>query len=353
MRFLLALFLFTTAQLVVADCPSLAKGTIHWIVPSKPGGGYDAYSRLLQPFMEQQLNARIVIENRFEAGGIVAAMAIRDAPADGTTLGIINAPGLLTANMMAKGPAPNPETDFTVLGRVAGTHVVMFTGRDSGISTLAELMQTSRTQPILVGVRDAGSSNFITLPITASLIGMDYELVTGYTGNTARTMAALRSEIDIVFHNIDSARRYVEAEELIPLLQITDPSTRALNDVSRILLAGVPILAGNQGFAQRQAAVTGKAPEQAEEEAAALSRIFDAGRIVVAPRDLPESLASCLGSALTHVLHSDELLGAAKQAHLIIDYQNREAVLEGLSTATRELGQFEPLILSAIDRARR
>ena len=353
MKRLLALFLLAATQIVAADCPSLVNGTIHWIIPSKPGGGYDAYSRLLQPFMEQQLGARIVMENRFEAGGVVGAMAIRDAPADGTTIGIINAPGLLAANVIANGPAPNPETDFTVLGRVAGTHVVMFTGRDSGISNIAELMQISRTRPILVGVRDAGSSNFIALPVTASLIGVDYALVTGYAGNTARTMAALRGEIDIVFHNLDSARRYLEAGELVPLLQLTDPSAKKWDDVLQNLLAGIPTLGGKEGYAVRQAGVTGKTMVQAEREAAALASIYDAGRLVVAPRGLPAALADCLASALSDVLDSTDLFDAAKRAHLSIDHRNREAVRGDLSTATVELQQFEALILAAIDQARR
>ena len=45
------------------DCKLLAGQTVNWIVPSKPGGGYDAYSRLLQPFLEEHLKARIVIAN--------------------------------------------------------------------------------------------------------------------------------------------------------------------------------------------------------------------------------------------------------------------------------------------------
>ena len=67
-------------------CRELAGATLRWIVTSAPGGGYDTYSRLLEPHLERELGARIQIENRPGAGGIVGAMAIRDAPADGRTL---------------------------------------------------------------------------------------------------------------------------------------------------------------------------------------------------------------------------------------------------------------------------
>ena len=69
MKWLLVLGFFVIAQMAAADCPSLTNKTIRWVVPNKPGGGYDAYSRLLQPFMEQQLDVRIVMENRFRFRG--------------------------------------------------------------------------------------------------------------------------------------------------------------------------------------------------------------------------------------------------------------------------------------------
>ena len=352
MKWLLVLGFFVIAQMAAADCPSLTNKTIRWVVPNKPGGGYDAYSRLLQPFMEQQLDVRIVMENRFEAGGVVGAMAIRDAPADGLTLGIINAPGLLAASMMVEGSAPDPAKDFTIIGRVSTNHVVLFTGRDSGISDLDELLQISRTRPILVGVRDAGSSNFIALPVTAALLGLDYAVVTGYVGNSARTMAVLRGEVDIVFHNIDSALRYAEAGELIPLLQVTDPSGKDLSDSARKLLATVPVLAGMDGIAQRQSGVSGKSKEQAGHEATALANIFAAGRLVVAPPELPGPLSDCLGLAFSGVIKSAEFLSAAKRANLRIEFADQQAVSVDISIASQELSQFEPLILTAIKRAR-
>ena len=352
MRRFLILFLVIVSHSAGAECLSQTDVNVNWIVPTKPGGGYDAWSRLLQPFMEDQLGTRIRVENRFGAGGVIGAMAIRDAPADGTTMGIINAPGLLAANLMAETRAPDPGTDFTIIGRVATTHVVMFTGQDSGITDINNLLRISSERPILVGVHDAGSSIFIALPITAALIGLNYELVTGYIGNTARTMAALRGEVDIVFHNFDSARRYVEAGELIPLLQITDPSSRDMTEVSDRLLTTIPVLAGKQGVAWQQAESTGKSKDQAERQARALDSIFAAGRLIVAPPGLPTSIAECLSSSLADILVKAELQTAARRAGLGIDYRGPQAVHEDLSRATRELGKFRHEITDAIERTR-
>lgn len=327
-----------------ADCAQLSGQAIRWILPSKPGGAFDAYSRLLQPFLEQRLAARLVIDNRPEAGGIAAALAIRDARPDGRTIGIVNAPGLLTAQMIGNDSVPDPTADFTTLGRVVASDYVLFTGHDSGFSSIEALLQSADDAPILVGVRDAGSSSFLMVPLTTSLIGLNTALVTGYVGNAARTLAAMRGEVDIVIHSVDSARRYVAAGELIPLLQITGPTNGY--DL------GIPVLGGPDGVARQRAAATGRTAEQAVREAKALADIIGSGRLVVAPSGLPEPLAACLGSALIDALRSDELLAAARRAALNIAPADRNTARKDLLAAARQLAEFQPLLAAAIEQLR-
>lgn len=339
--------LLSVTQIAGADCSTLQDSAIRWIVPTRPGGGYDAYSRLLQPFMERELGAQIVIENRAEAGGIVAALTIRDASPDGKTLGIINASGLLTANMLAENPAPHPAEDFSVLGRVISNHFVMFTGRDSGIADVEDLLSTAQERPVLVAIRDVGSAGFAALPITASLIGMDYTVVTGYVGNSDRALAAIRGEVDVVMHNFDSARRFVDSGELVPLLQLTWQMADA-----HASLKNVPMLAGKDGLAVRRAGHVGKTPAQAETEARALANIIGAGRLLVAPPNLSTSMTGCLRRAVDTVMAKPELLTAARRAGLSVAPADAAAALEDLGVGAAALVQFAPLVRAAVQSAR-
>jgi tripartite-type tricarboxylate transporter receptor subunit TctC len=336
------------AEPLRADCPGLAGATIRWIVPSRPGGGYDAYSRLLQPFLERDLSARIVIENRPEAGGIVGALAIRDAAPDGRTLGIINASGLLAARAGHAGRAPDPAGDFTILASIVSNHVVLFSGRDSGIADVDDLLRGAQARPIVAGVRDAGSSSFYALPIVASLLGFEYQLVTGYVGSAARTLAAMRGEVDVVVGHFDSVQGPVRDGELVPLLQLTAaPMSGAGSDLD------LPRLAGPDGLARQRAAATGRSPEQAVEEAAALAALVGAGRLVVAPRELPQALAACLDATLGAILDSAELQAAAERAQLGVEPRNgREAQAE-VAAGARALLYFDALIRAAVEQARR
>jgi len=344
----MSLLLLTHASFAVADCPQLGGHPIRWIVPNPPGGGHDLYSRLLQPFLEQRLKTRIVIENRAEAGGIVGAMAISRAAPDGRTLGFINASGLMTAALMPDSRAPDPRIDFTVLGRMNSNSMVMFSGRESGLNSIDDLLRLAQTRQIVVGVRDLGSTGFIAVPITASLLGVEYALVTGYVGNAARTLGVVRGEVDIVIHQFDSALPYLDAGELIPLLQLSDPQDRDSDDK----LAGVPFLAGEGGVASRRAAASGRTPAQAEREAAALAEILGAGRLVVAPPGVADPLRSCLESVLEKVVNSEEFQAAAKRAQWETHFLDGKAATAAMQSGAEELAHFSTMVRAAVEQAR-
>jgi len=349
LRLALALFLTTSpvfplwASDAPAGCAALAGKTIHWIVPSQPGGGYDAYSRLLQPFLERLLAARLLIENLPDAGGIIGAVAIRNAAADGTTLGIINASGLLAAHAIEGQIAPDPATDFTLLGQIVSNHMVAFSGQDSGLKDIHDLLRVAQSRPIVVGVRDAGSTSFFAVPVLAELLGIRYALVSGYVGSPARTLAVMRGEIDIFLGNFDSVSGQVQAGELIPLLQLTAPAQNSVH---------VPDLGGPTGIASQRASATGRTPAQAAQLADELAAIVGAGRLVVAPPALPPRLAACLQDTLGQILQSAELVVAARQAKLDIDYQDSAAAYRGLLAGSSAVEQFHDLIKAAIEQAR-
>jgi len=331
------------------DCRLLAGQTVNWIVPSKPGGGYDAYSRLLQPFLEEHLKARIVIENHPDAGGIVGAAIIRDARADGSTIGIINASGLLAAGITGQGAVPKPQSDFTLIGRLVSNRMVLLTGPDSGLSTIGDVLQTSSSRSLLVGVRDAGSASFIAIPVMAALLDLNYELVSGYVGSPARALAAIRGEIDLIVQDSDAIDRFVQDGELIPLLQVTPGERMDSNGHSNDWLENVPALLD---IAVSRTDQTGLKPDEARQMAAALASIIGAGRLVVGPAGMPEPITACLVSALSEVLESPALHEAAGRSGLGIAPTGPDIAHQDLRAGAKALDQFSTLVRSAIEHTR-
>ena len=60
--------------------------TVTLVVPSSPGGGTDAYGRLLAQALTEQLKQTFVVENKPGASGAIGATAVAQAAPDGYTL---------------------------------------------------------------------------------------------------------------------------------------------------------------------------------------------------------------------------------------------------------------------------
>src|SRR5437763_11734541 len=70
--------------------PSLADSwpakPVHIVVPFAPGGSGDITARLVGKYIEDKTGQPFVVDNKPGANGIVGALAVRSAPADGYTL---------------------------------------------------------------------------------------------------------------------------------------------------------------------------------------------------------------------------------------------------------------------------
>ena len=64
--------------------------TVRFVVGFGPGGGYDAYARMLAPYLSKTLGATVIVENRPGAGGLLALNGVYIAPPDGLTMMIVN-----------------------------------------------------------------------------------------------------------------------------------------------------------------------------------------------------------------------------------------------------------------------
>ena len=76
------------ARVVVMDTQPLA-GAPSAQAPG-PMAGYDAYARMIAPYLSKELGANVVVENQPGAGGLTALNRIYSAPNDGLLLMIVN-----------------------------------------------------------------------------------------------------------------------------------------------------------------------------------------------------------------------------------------------------------------------
>lgn len=301
-------------------CAGLAVGPVRWIVPFEPGGGFDTYARLAAPFVERRLGRTVRIDNISGAGGLVGTKSLRDAQPDGLTVGMLNAGGLLVAQLMEEPDVPDPVADFTLLGRFADQRYVWVVAADSPIRSFTDLA-APRERPWVIGVQDAGSASFVAGVLAADAAGVELEYVAGYRSSKDRVLALLRGEIDISGAPFETYLGAIEAGEVHPVLQV---SAEPIADHPG--LADVAVL-GDVALARVGAA--GQSADAAIEDVTAIGEITGAGPVMAAPAALPEPLTRCWRDTLDAVLADAEFLGVAADARRTV------AALSG--TATRSL----------------
>ena len=141
---------FMTLGAIAATAPATAQTwpdkPIRMIVPTPPGGAYDATMRPLAQLLSIQLKQPVVVENRPGAGNIIGTQAGALAPADGYTLtmtGMVNA--------IAAGMYDNLNfdivDDFAHVGSIGAAAQWLVTRNDSGIDSFNGLIERAQQSP--------------------------------------------------------------------------------------------------------------------------------------------------------------------------------------------------------------
>ncbi len=335
-------------ETVLADaCQELAGKRLRWIVPNRTGGGYDTYSRMIAPYFGRALGAKLMVDNILGAGGMVGSAALRDAKPDGLTVGILNASGLLVAALAGEAAAPNPSTDFTILGRIARSQHVWATGRDSPLKTIDDVFKTMEQRPIVFGIRDVGSTSFVSISIGSFLLGIEPEFVAGFGGSGPAALAAVRGDVDLISQNFGSLLKYSEAGDVRPLLQMSDAQIAPHPSLDRIPIAG-----GDEGLVVRRAMQLGQDSEAARDDIAALIGLVGAGRLVAAPLDLQEHIQTCLEQALYTAMTNPAFEHKAATNKLSLDIGSARTAIAALRAVNERIGKFLPVIQQSIRSVR-
>ncbi|KQR29987.1 hypothetical protein ASF91_14190 [Rhizobium sp. Leaf155] len=127
---------------------------IQMIVAFAPGGSTDVMARAMQPFLEKELGADTVIENRPGASGEIAYTALAKAKPDGYTFSFINTPGFLSMQVQRK-LGYDPKT-IKPVARIVDDPAAIVVPANSEIKTLADFVAAAKAKPGAVSFGSSG-----------------------------------------------------------------------------------------------------------------------------------------------------------------------------------------------------
>lgn len=284
---------------------------IDLIVPSPPGGGYDAYARLLARYMGKHIpgNPGVIAKNMPGASGTKALHFLYNvAPKDGATIGAAH-PGNILEPLLA---LSNKRVDYdssrlTYLGSANVETSLCMLRAEAAVKTFKEAFNK---QAILGG---SGTSTVFFPAGHNALLGTKFKIVTGYTGTAALNLAMQRGEVDGFCGQFWSSLNTQNPDWITngQFNIIVQEAAKGRPELDRM---GVPLV---YDFAK----------SDADKQALDLLYVpLTFGRPYVAPPDVPPNRLKALRTAFDSTMKDPALLADAEKMHLPIEPLSGEEV---------------------------
>jgi tripartite-type tricarboxylate transporter receptor subunit TctC len=211
------------------------------IVPFPAGGGVDAVARIVADKLSHALGQPIVIDNRGGAGGVIGTrLAARAAP-DGYTL-VMSHTGTTSINpTLYANPGYDPRKDFTPIGLISSTPIVIMTHPSFPAKTLAELIALAKREPgkLNIGTPPRGTGGNLAAELFKATSGIDYTIVL-YKGTGPLTNDLLGNQIPVAFNVMAPAMGNLQAGTLRAMAVLGPQRSSLLPDVPTAAESGLP-----------------------------------------------------------------------------------------------------------------
>ena len=217
------------------DARSFFKGkTMTYVVATGPGGGYDAYGRLVSQHLGRYLGVdRVVVKNVSGGGAVAGTNEIYSARPDGLTLGIFNT-GIMYAQLLKREGLRADLRRMSWLGKAGGEPRVLTVSAKAGFRSLDEMRAARR--PVLLGVNGVGNEAYYDSMLLAHAIGLQVKPVFGMDSVDSQ-LSMMRGEIEGRFSSASTARTFVANGHGFMILRIGSGAgvDEGLPDASRFV----------------------------------------------------------------------------------------------------------------------
>jgi tripartite-type tricarboxylate transporter receptor subunit TctC len=306
--------------------------TVRFVVGFGAGGGYDAYARMLAPYLSKNLSANVIVENRPGAGGLVALNGVYIAPPDGLTIMITNGTGAAFSQLTNLAGA---RYDLRKISYVATLSA------PPSVWTVSPQSQVKRIAMALTGGRKwrwAASGPVDSLSdgaaFTCTGLKLDCQIVLGYKGSNDAALAVSRGEMDALYVTDTSANNYVRSNGLIPLATMGRHRSRFFPDLPTIFEAA-KLDPGQQWLFNFRHVVQ------------------SLGRILVAPPGIGATRLAFLEAATAKSLKDPAFLAEGEKRQLYTDYVDAAGTRKNaLSIVSAVTPEQRKLVQDILARAR-
>lgn len=167
--------------------------TVTLLIGYSAGGGYDGYARTLARHMGKHIpgNPEIVPRNQPGAGSMVAMNQLANTSAqDGSVFGTVGR-GMAFEPLFGNAQAQFDPADMNWLGSINNETSICVSWQDTGVDHWTDL----RDQEVTVGGTGAGADTDLFPRVMRDLLGLQFNVVSGYPGGNDVLLAMERGEV--------------------------------------------------------------------------------------------------------------------------------------------------------------
>jgi len=214
---------------------------VRMIIPFPAGGGVDTIGRVVAEKLASALGQPVVPENRGGAAGVIGMRVAAKAPGDGYTL-VMTTTGTVAINpTLYAEPGYDPKRDFTPVGLIASTPIVIMAHPSFAPKTIAEIIALARAQPgkLNIGTPPPGTSNHLAAELFKRTAQIDVTIVT-YKGTGPLTTDLLGGHVGVAFNVLAPAMTNLKSGSLRAIATLGPTRSSVLPDVPTAAESGLP-----------------------------------------------------------------------------------------------------------------
>jgi tripartite-type tricarboxylate transporter receptor subunit TctC len=304
-----------TADVSAQDQNFYRGKTVNIVVGFSPGGGYDAYARLLAGYYGRHIpgNPQVVVQNMPGAASLRSIQYLdTNAPSDGTAIVIFNF-GQITSSLVM--PPENMDLDFrrfAWIGSMNQDVSVCYVWKDrfSNVKDALELAKTGKQ--VIYGVTGVGSASWFNQALMKGIFEVNLKQVAGYPGSKDKQLAVERGELDGDCGEWSSVPENWNASGNIAHMMRS----------SRFTPVGMP--------PEIPWAVELAPTQEKKQMVRLLTAASDIGRPFITRRDTPADRILTLRTAFNNALKDPVLVAEADRTGRPVSPMNAEEIMEAL-----------------------
>lgn len=299
---------------------------IDLIIPFGPGGGYDTYSRLTAPYVEEYFDNEINVnpQNVEGSGGRIATEQVANAETDGYTNMIINLTNFALTQVTQD--VNYDLRDFSIFAQVVKESRAIAVGSNTDIETWDNFVTAIQNEELKFASTGPGS-DYVTIPGVVGEVGNQYsaqnviENQVVYGGRSEALQGILAGDAQVMAGSYSSILPFVQSNDLRMIMVVSGDEDPPEDTPDAETLSSVGI-----------------------DSASKISDMVSTRRMFGGTPSISEERAEKLREAYSWAIQNDDLQAEAEEKDRRIVYANHERSKEAIETFITEWSDREDLL---------